>query len=152
MISLESARKLKRAGLTWNPILYDFFGIPDRDLDEHVFVISDVQATIETIFRQQVVSFQGASEWALDSLIKSEAVWLPREDQLRDILEILLLKTSHPGIKVTIGIDGYRINIVFQDQKIEFSDKDASEAYAKAVLFIFGQGKSNKFQASPEEN
>ena len=42
--------------------------------DERVFVISDIQATIETLQGAQVVSFQGASEWALDSLVLSEAL------------------------------------------------------------------------------
>ena len=152
MISLESARKLKRAGLTWTPNLHDFFAIPDRDLDEDIFVISDIQATISVILLQQVISFQGASEWALDSLLIEEAVWMPREDQLRDFLEILLLKTNFSGIKLRIGIDGYRINMIFQDHEYQFRDNDASEVYAKALLFILGQRRMIEEQEFPEDN
>ena len=77
MISLEVARKLKDAGLVWRPKHHDFFGIPDRGMDDAVFVLSDVQVTIERIQGYEVVAFHGASEWALDSLIASEAIWLP---------------------------------------------------------------------------
>ena len=33
-----------------------------------------------------VIGFNGTVEWALDDVGKDEAVWLPREDQLRDLL------------------------------------------------------------------
>ena len=34
----------------------------------------------------RVLRFNGTTEWALDSVEQDEAVWLPREDQLREAL------------------------------------------------------------------
>ena len=42
MISLATAMALKAAGLTWMPMDLDFFAIPDRQMDERIFVISDI--------------------------------------------------------------------------------------------------------------
>jgi hypothetical protein len=64
MISLQTARKLKEAGLSWQPALNDFFAIPDREMDDQIFVISEVQVTVEVMQELQVLTFQGASEWA----------------------------------------------------------------------------------------
>ena len=91
MISLETARCLKNAGLEWRPALNDFLAIPDRYMDEKVFVISDMLVTIDVLQGMQMVFFQGASEWALDALVTQETVWLPSETQLRKALEAALL-------------------------------------------------------------
>ena len=78
MISLKAARKLKEAGLKWEPALHDFFAIPDRGMDERIFVISDMMITLELLSGMEVVSFQGASEWAFDYLLSSVVIWMPR--------------------------------------------------------------------------
>ena len=136
MISLGTARLLKDAGLVWRPALHDFFAIPDRNLDQTVFVISDVQVTVEYLQGVQVVSFQGASEWALDSLVSSDAIWLPREDQLRQLLEEHLYLVGHSQLRLEAGIGGYRIQ--FQDQigMLTFDSAEAGEAYAAALLYL----------------
>ena len=136
MISLETAIRLKDAGVNWDPTLHDFFAIPDRDMDDVLFVISDIQATINSLLGYQVVSFQGASEWALDSILTEEAVWMPREEQLRDILEVELLAMGQIGFLISAGADGYRIVIRLDEQRIEFFDRDASEAYAKGIFYM----------------
>jgi hypothetical protein len=136
MISIATARKLKAVGLTWVPQLHDFFIIPDRDLNHDIFVLSNVQATIDTLMGRQVVSFQGASEWALDSLVKDEAVWMPREDQLRELLESALLAGGQLELHVTVGLDGCRVIFPYQGQNMVFHAKDASEAYAEGLFFI----------------
>ena len=46
MISLHLARKLKAAGLVWQATTNDFFAVPDRGMDERLFVLSDMQATL----------------------------------------------------------------------------------------------------------
>ena len=136
MISLETARRLKAAGLVWDPKLHDFFAIPDRDLDEYIFVISDVQVTVEMVFGRQVVSFQGASEWALDSLIKDEAVWMPREDQLREVLLAALMASDHHEFEFKAGIDGYRVMFRYGDQIKVFRASNAGEAYADGICYV----------------
>lgn len=139
---MSSAQKLKSAGLNWAPALHDYFAIPERGMDERVFVISDMLVTVEVLGGMQIVSFQGASEWALDYLIAAEAVWLPREDQLRHALEALLLADGRPEMTLSSGLEGCRCEISYQGHKISFEAEDAGEAYAAALLFIF-QSSSN---------
>lgn len=136
MISLETAERLKDAGLKWVPALHDFFAIPGRNLDERVFVVSEMLVTIEQLSGRQVVSFQGASEWALDYLLTTDAVWMPREDQLRKALEAILI--NQPGGMLTLVADagGYRCLIPWGESDLIFEDQDASEAYAAALLFL----------------
>jgi hypothetical protein len=64
-------------------------------------VISDVQTNIENVFGAQAVAFQGVSEWALDYLVTSEAVWMPTEEQLRRLLEENLLAEAGSGYQVS---------------------------------------------------
>ncbi|MGW8249388.1 MAG: pilus assembly protein CpaE [Anaerolineales bacterium] len=136
MISLSSAQKLKKAGLQWAPELNDYFAIPERGMDERVFVISDMLVTVEMLKGMQIVSFQGASEWALDYLVASEAVWLPREDQLRSALEALLLAVGRPEFHLSGGLEGYRCEISYHDEQVSFESAQAVEAYTAALLFI----------------
>ncbi|HEX5090697.1 MAG TPA: pilus assembly protein CpaE [Nocardioides sp.] len=87
MLSLELARALRDAGVGWEPCPGDTFVVPDRDLDEHVFVLSDmVVQTVQPPDGPPILAFNGTTEWALDSLEAQEALWLPREDQLRELL------------------------------------------------------------------
>jgi hypothetical protein len=70
-----------------DPVPGDAFVVPDRDLDEQVFVLSDmVIQTVEVPDGPAILAFNGTTEWALDSLEAQEAVWIPREDQLRELL------------------------------------------------------------------
>lgn len=136
MISLDSAILLKEGGLEWKPALNDFFAIPDRYMDDKVFVISDMLVTVDVLQGMQVVSFQGASEWALDSLVTDETVWLPNESQLRKALEAALLATGHPELKLISDLKGCRCEINFEAKKHTFEAEDATEAYAAALLYI----------------
>ena len=138
MISLATALALKNAGLTWVPADLDSFAIPDRQMDERVFVISDMLVTVDVLQGLQVVAFQGASEWALDSLVTTEAVWMPREDQLRLALEAALLASGRPELRMTSSLNGCRCEITHEGQLKAFEAKDASEAYAAALLYLFG--------------
>ena len=138
MISMDTARRLKKAGLAWQPALHDFFVIPDRDLDDMVFVISDVQVTIEQLQGVQVVSFQGASEWALDSLLKEEAVWLPREEQLRRTLEAMLIAAGRPELSMTSGLGGYTVKFRLHGRNYAARASSGAEAYAAGLLMALG--------------
>lgn len=136
MIDLETAVKLKEAGLSWRPSLYDFFALPDRQMDEKIFVVSDMLVTVEMLQGRQVVSFQGASEWALDSLVTSEAVWLPSEEQLRQSLEALLIQLGRPELKLISGISGCTCEVNFRGKLLQFDGRTGSQAYASALLHI----------------
>jgi hypothetical protein len=87
MLSRELALALRAAGLAWTPENGDRFVVPDRDLDEVVFVLSDMVIEEVTLpDGTQVLAFNGTTEWALDALEASEAVWVPSEAQLRERL------------------------------------------------------------------
>ncbi len=60
--------------------------IPDRDLENNVFSVSEMTVEVQRLREGQRISFNGAVEWALDSIMQNEAVWLPSEAQLRDRL------------------------------------------------------------------
>src|SRR4029079_15737519 len=85
--SRQLARDLRDAGLPWSPTKGDWFVIPDRGLDQLEFVVSDmVIETRRMAMGRQMLAFNGTTEWAMDTLAASEALWLPREDQLRQVL------------------------------------------------------------------
>ncbi|OGO37420.1 MAG: hypothetical protein A2W35_16165 [Chloroflexi bacterium RBG_16_57_11] len=136
MISLELAHQLKGAGLHWQPALNDFFAIPDRGMDELVFVISDLLATLETLHSQEIVAFQGASEWALDDLATGELVWLPREDQVRQALEAALWDRGCQALRLDSDPEGDRCSFELQNQAFTFRAVPADEAYADALLHL----------------
>src|SRR5690349_24753290 len=83
---MHMARQLKGAGLVWKPRLGDRFAIPDRDLDDEVFVLSNMTIQIHDRPEGLIIGFNGTTEWALDDVDLNEALWLPREDQLRELL------------------------------------------------------------------
>jgi len=62
MITLETAQTLKKAGLRWIPKQGDRFGIPDRGLDDHVFVVSKMNATVQLLQGYPAITFQGTYE------------------------------------------------------------------------------------------
>jgi len=141
MISLALARKLKSSGLTWNPQLNDFFAIPERELDEKVFVISDVSTYLGVQHGLPVIHFHGAEEWALDQIATGETVWLPTEEQLRLILEHRLLEAMSldadlPLLTLARTAIGYGCSIQFRKESLKFEAEDASEAYGLALLFV----------------
>ena len=145
MISIPLALELKAAGLAWTPRLHDFFAIPDRSLDDRLFVIGDILVTIERLRGEQLISFDGASEWALDYVLTGEAVWMPSEEQLREMVEERLAIMAQPALCLNTMPDGYRVALSWLDadskvQTLEFEAFGASDAYARALLFIL-QGR-----------
>jgi hypothetical protein len=127
VLSLELAIALRDAGVVWRPAPGDAFVVPDRDLDDQVFVLSDmVIQTLEVPDGPPVLAFNGTTEWALDSLEAHEAVWMPREDQLRTLLGdafVSLERVPGPpeGYAVTAGSSRH-------------VDVTVEAAYARAVL------------------
>ena len=133
MISLGLALRLKQAGLKWTPQLNDFFAIPERGMDAHIFVLSDLQASIEKLFGSEVVAFQGASEWALDYLVSSEAVWMPREEQIRAAL-LELLPEGDFDLRLDCTRSGCQLQVSNGDMLICSRAQNAADAYAEALL------------------
>ena len=136
MLSLSLAQQLKASGLDWTVARHDYFSVPDRGLDETIFVISDMTVMVERLSGRLAVTFHGAVEWALDHVEIAELVWLPREDQLRERLEQHLVGEPEPALVLASTADGYRCEIKFQGEFLAFEAFGASDAYGQALLFL----------------
>ena len=127
MLSLELALQLRAAGVVWSPLPGDRFVVPDRDMDDEVFVVSEMTVEVHDFPTGKVIGFNGTTEWALDSLAQGEVVWLPREDQLRELVGPLFNRLEAvPGgfAVITANGEGERRHV----------DIDAERAYARAIL------------------
>jgi hypothetical protein len=136
MLSLPLARQLQQAGLIWTPARNDFFVVPDRGLDETVFVLTDMTVMLEKIHGQPAISFHGVAEWALDYVMMAEVVWLPSEGQLRDLATQYLVGEPEPALTLASTTDGYRCMIQFQGKLHTFDAFGASECYGLALLHL----------------
>lgn len=139
MIPVELAQELKNAGLGWKPAPGDRFAIPDRDLDTDVFVLSNMTIEVHDLPEGQVIGFNGTTEWALDDVELEEAIWLPREDQLR----VLLGGTFRALHRDT---DGFRVEVELLGAPRAFTAPEPAVAYALALrdlLDAAGAGRSD---------
>lgn len=136
LISLSQAVSLKEAGLVWRANLYDFFSIPDRGLDDRVFVIADVMATLDVFRGWPVVTFHGTAEWASDYVFSHEVVWIPTEGQLRQELGALLDKEAANGLTLRQLAAEYTCEIQLYGTSYTFSGATAAAAYADALLYL----------------
>jgi hypothetical protein len=127
MVPLELARRLRDAGLAWQPAEGDRFVLPDRDLDGRVFTISEMVVEVRRSPAGTLIAFNGTTEWALDAIELAETVWLPREAQLREALGDALLSLARFD-------DGWRVTFRVAGQLVERSAPTADEAYGRALL------------------
>ena len=133
MISVELSRVLRDSGLQWRPALYDVFFIPDRELDDRVFVLSDMTVDVQRLAGGAAITFNGAVEWSLDSILHGEVVWLPTESQLRSLLGERLVALTRDGGEYVCAVD-------VGDAIVEYRDAGASNAYGQAVLALLELG------------
>lgn len=129
MLSIDLAVRLRNAGLAWNPASGDRFVVPGSDLDGHVFVISEMTIEVHQVVGGSELKFNGTTEWALDSLDQREALWLPRETQLREALG-----ASFFGLRGRDGVFAVRVGP--PTAEVEVVAADAEDAYALAWLTI----------------
>jgi hypothetical protein len=129
VIGVQTARLLKEAGLAWKPAPGDRFAIPDRDLDDEVFVLSNMTIEVYSMPEGRVIGFNGTTEWALDDVEIDETIWLPRENQLRELLggTFQALRRSDTGYQVEIDLLG---------ERRAFDGETPEEAYAAALLHL----------------
>jgi len=136
VISLEMARRLKEAGLTWEPRQGDRFGLADRDMDERVFVINDMAAMVEMLQGFPAVMFHGTPEWALDYVFLGDVIWLPEEGHLRQRLQRVLDGTATPEFDLLYADGVYTCRLAWQGEALAFRATDAAEAYAQALMYV----------------
>ena len=138
MLDIELARRLKQAGLAWQPAERDCFAIPDRHLDGQVFVVNRLTTLIQQYSGQLTITFHGSSEWALDDVVLAEVIWLPSETQLREAI------AERIGPDAPLRLDrmssGYRCQIAHAERMLEFDAPGAEDAYALALLALLEAG------------
>lgn len=132
MIPLELAVRLREAGLTWRPAPGDQFVVPDRGIDE-VFFLSNMTIQVYELPQGTVIGFNGTTQWALDDIEQDEAIWLPREDQLRERLGSAFYRLDRIG-------DGYQVVTLRAGERREFFADSAEEAYGLALLYLQRMG------------
>lgn len=130
MITVELARAVLAAGVLWEPRAGDRFVVDAELLTEEVFWISDLTVEVQTYRDQSLLGFNGTTEWALDSVTLDQALWLPREDQLRELLgnRLEAVRRTEGGWEVTYAVrPGYVQSV---------TDPDLECAYARALLTL----------------
>jgi hypothetical protein len=135
VIGGQVAQQLRDAGLVWKPVPGDRFSIPDRDLDEDVFVLSNMTIEVYNVPEGQVIGFNGTTEWALDDVELDEALWLPREDQLRELLGGTLQALRRAGT-------GWDVDVTLLGEDRTFTAPTPEDAYAAALLHLLAAATS----------
>ena len=127
MITIDLARELRDAGLVWQPADGDRFFLPDREMDDSVFTISEMVVEVKTAPVGSIIAFNGTTEWALDAIEQAEAIWIPREHQLREALGEAMLSLVRLD-------DGWRCTTRSGGQLVETTEASAELASATALL------------------
>jgi hypothetical protein len=165
MISTGLARELREEGLVWTPASGDSFQIapvswPGEDFEGDVFTVSDMTIEAHSYSTGTVLGFNGTTEWALDSVALDDALWMPREDQLRDLLRgtfrslrretvegrivyTVIAAISRTGHSADVDVDADAdadVDVDVDDADDvdgqAFQADDPSEAYALALLAL----------------
>lgn len=136
MISLSYATRLQKAGLVWEPMLHDFFAIPIPELEDRIFVVSDMTIDIRQYLGRQTITFNGAMEWSLDYILKSDVVWMPTEEQLRQAILAQIVGHDRPKVLLSDAAEGICCQIKVKGEMHRFTAREASDAYAQALLFL----------------
>jgi hypothetical protein len=129
VLSVVLARALRDAGLPWTPARGDSFVMPDKGMDSDVFVLADMTIDVHHYPAGPVIGFNGTTEWALDSIDQSEALWVPAEHQLRELLGDAFAGLAPTG-------DGYRVTLRVDGATSGYDGSDPAEAYALALLHL----------------
>jgi hypothetical protein len=135
VIDIQLAQQLKEAGLVWKPGPGDRFAIPDRDLDDDIFVLSNMTIEVYSLPEGRVIGFNGTTEWALDDVELEETIWLPREDQLRELLggTFRALRRMEPDYEVDMELLG---------EQRTFAASSPERAYGAALLHLLAAANS----------
>jgi len=139
MISRELARELRDARLVWHPESGDRFQL---DLPEHVepeveadiFTVSDMTIEARRYPTGTILAFNGTTEWALDSVALADAVWLPREDQLRELLRATFRSLTRLD-------DTFAVDVDLGGESRRFEHPEVAEAYGLALLELIGRSR-----------
>jgi hypothetical protein len=132
VLSVTIARRLRDAGLSWTPQRGDRFVVADRDMDDEVFVLSDMTIEVHRYPGGPVIGFNGTTEWALDSVDQQDALWIPAEHQLRELLgaAFVRLEKFDGAHRVVFSMAGIEKTVV---------EPSVEDAYGLALLAAFAE-------------
>ncbi|MFG6403516.1 MULTISPECIES: pilus assembly protein CpaE [unclassified Microbacterium] len=132
MISTESAQALRDAGLVWRPRSGDRFQLDEPEFDADVFTVSEMTIEARAYSTGTILAFNGTTEWALDSVALQDALWLPTEEQLREMLR--------GGFRALRRLDDtYEVEAVIGGDNLTFRHPEPSDAYALAVAALLSR-------------
>lgn len=139
MIGRELSLQLRDAGLVWHPESGDRFQLDlpsnvEADVEADTFTVSEMTIETRRYPTGTILAFNGTTEWALDSVALADAVWLPREDQLRE-----LLRATFRGLRRLP--DAYEVEIELDGQARRFEHPDPAEAYGMALLALIERSR-----------
>lgn len=132
MISTELALALRDAGLVWRPASGDRFQLNEPEFEADVFTVSEMTIEPRQYATGAILAFNGTTEWALDSVAQADALWLPREDQLRELLRGGFRRLERLN-------DTHRVVIEFAGERHSFEHPQPEDAYALALLHVLGR-------------
>lgn len=134
MISAELAREVAASGMLWLPSEGDLFIIDQPELQDQDFMISSMVVEVFDGHVGPEFRFNGTTEWALDTVETRDALWFPREDQLRDALGAAFVSLDR-------GDDGYVIAVELTTGVTHVRGAEPDEAYARAVIALLGSSR-----------
>lgn len=130
MISLHFAQRLDLAGVRWRPTAGDRFIVRSVEMLGDVFTVADMVVEAREYPNATLLSFNGTTEWALDSVQLDEALWLPLEHQLRE-----LLGPTFRSLTRSDGVYSIVIELPGRGER-RFTATEPEDAYAEAVLSL----------------
>lgn len=133
MISTDMALALREAGLVWHPASGDRFQLDEPEFEADVFTVSEMTVEPRSYPTGRILAFNGTTEWALDSVALEDALWLPHEHQLREMLRgafraLRRLDDTHE-VEVVVRPAGGG-----EPERFVFEHPEPADAYALAVL------------------
>ena len=139
MISKELALALREAGLAWHPDSGDRFQLDlpesvEAEAEADIFTVSEMTIEARRYPTGTILAFNGTTEWALDSVALADAVWLPREDQLRELLRATFRSLRRVD-------DAFQVEIELAGEQMRFEHPDVAEAYGMALLELIGRSR-----------
>ena len=139
MISRELSIALRDAGLVWHPESGDRFqlDLPEQveaEIEADVFTVSEMTIEARRYPTGTILAFNGTTEWALDSVAFADAVWLPREDQLRGLLRATFRSLTRLE-------DSFEVEVDIAGERRRFEHPDVAEAYGLALLELIGRSR-----------
>lgn len=132
MISTEMALALREAGLVWHPRSGDRFQLDEPEFEADVFTVSDMTIEPRDYPTGRILAFNGTTEWALDSVALEDALWLPSEAQLRE-----LLRGTFRALRRLP--DTHEVEIEVDAAPHRFRHPEPADAYGQALLFLLGR-------------